>query len=155
MSTKLTFAESDIMSISQRLVDAIKRFEGFDSQAYWDATGKVWTIGWGRTDGVRQNDITTRDREEAWLWDYLLRLQDKIRGLLRVDITELQEEALISFAFNVGLGALRASTLLTKLNGGDHPGAAREFDRWVHSGDVVLRGLVIRRAEERAWFEES
>lgn len=143
------------MSVSQRLVDAIKIFEGFDSKAYWDATGKVWTIGWGRTDGVRQSDVTTRDREESWLWSYLEDLQSKIRQLILTEITELQEEALISFAFNVGLGALKASTLLKKLNAGDHSGAAREFDRWVHSGDVVLRGLVSRRAEERAWFEEA
>lgn len=139
--------------VSQRLIDAIKKFEGFDNNAYWDATGRVWTIGWGRTWQVVQGDRTTREAEHEWLVNYLNELRDQVRGLVKVELTELQEEALISFIFNVGLGAFAASTLLRKLNLGDHKGAAREFDRWVHSGDVVLRGLVSRRAEERALFE--
>lgn len=141
------------MAVSQRLIDAVKKFEGFDSNAYWDATGRVWTIGWGRTWQVAQGDVTNREAEHEWLVNYLAELRDQIRGLLRVEITEMQEEALISFVFNVGIGAFAGSTLLRKLNLGDRYGAAREFDRWVHSGDVVLKGLVTRRADERAWFE--
>lgn len=139
--------------ISQRLVNAIKDFESFDPDAYWDAYGKTWTIGWGRTHGVKFGDSTTQDDEHAWLVGYLEGLQARIRKHVRVGISEGQEEALISFAYNCGMGALISSTLLRKLNAGDHAGAAREFDRWVHAGDVVLGGLVTRRGEERSWFE--
>lgn len=141
--------------ISDRLVKAIKDFEGFDYRAYWDEFGKVWTIGWGRTHGVKPGDYTTQDDEHDWLKGYLEGLQSRIRKHVRVEISELQEEALISFAFNCGMGALVSSTLLRKLNSGDHAGAAREFDRWIHAGEVVLNGLITRRAEERSWFESE
>lgn len=139
--------------ISERLIDAVKKFEGFDLRAYWDAYGKTWTIGWGRTHGVKEGDTTTAEAEHAWLVDELERLQGRLRELVSVGLTQYQEEALISFVFNVGLGAFQASTLRKRLNAGDHAGAAREFDRWVHASDIVLKGLVTRRAEERSWFE--
>lgn len=144
---------SSAIPVSQRLLDALKRFEGFDSNAYWDATGKKWTIGWGRTHQVAEGDITTPEKEQEWLISYLADLSGRVRDLLNVEVSQLQHEALISFAFNCGLGALRGSTLLKKLNAGDRSGAAREFDKWIMSGQVVLNGLVARRAEERSWFE--
>lgn len=143
------------MPVSDRLIKAVKDFEGFDSNAYWDAYGKVWTIGWGRTHGVNWGDTTTPDDEHDWLVGYLEGLQMRIRRHVRVAISELQEEALVSFAFNCGLGALVSSTLLRKLNVGDHAGAAKEFDRWIYAGQVVLNGLITRRAEERSWFERD
>lgn len=141
--------------ISERLIKAIKDFEGFDTDAYWDSYGKCWTIGWGRVHGVKWGDTTTQDAEQDWLVGFLEGLRGRIRKHVRVPISELQEEALISFAYNVGMGALVGSTLLRKLNVGDHAGAAKEFDKWIYAGQVVLNGLITRRAEERSWFESE
>lgn len=143
------------MAVSDRLIKAIKDFEGFDYKAYWDRYGKCWTIGWGRTHNVKESDRTTPEAEHDWLVGYLGGLEGQIRKLVRVEISKLQEEALISFAFNAGIGALGSSTLLRKLNSGDHLGAAKEFDRWIYAGQVVLGGLISRRTEERSWFESE
>lgn len=58
--------------------------------------------------------------------------------------------AIADFAYNVGTGALRASTLRRKLNGGDYEGAKQELMRWVRGGGRVLPGLVVRRSTEAA-----
>jgi lysozyme len=61
-------------------------------------------------------------------------------------------DALVSFAFNVGLGNLQSSTLRMKYNRGDYAGAAEEFLKWTKAGGKVLNGLVRRREAERALF---
>lgn len=63
-----------------------------------------------------------------------------------------QFSALVSFAFNVGCGALKRSTLLRKLNNNDVSGAANEFSRWNKGGGKVLNGLTRRRTAERELF---
>ena len=68
------------------------------------------------------------------------------------EMTPGQEAALLSFAYNVGTRALRDSTLLRLLNGGDAKGAAEEFGKWVYASGHVLNGLVTRRKLERAVF---
>jgi len=64
-------------------------------------------------------------------------------------------DALISFAYNLGFGALRASTLFRKHRAGDAMGASAEFPKWVNAGGRVLRGLVLRRAAERALYDQG
>jgi hypothetical protein len=61
----------------------------------------------------------------------------------------------VSFAFNVGMGNVRSSTLLRLLNQGNYDGAAAQFGRWIKAGGRVLRGLVRRRAAERALFTSA
>jgi len=67
-------------------------------------------------------------------------------------LTQGQLDALVSFAFNVGLGTLQRSTLRQKHNRGDYEGAAEEFLKFTKAGGKVLRGLVIRRNDERALY---
>jgi lysozyme len=73
-----------------------------------------------------------------------------------VPLTAAERAALVSFAFNVGLGALSRSTLLRRVNAGDRAGAAGEFSRWVYGTaagrKVRLGGLVRRRRAEAALF---
>lgn len=66
--------------------------------------------------------------------------------------TQNEFDALVSFAFNVGTGALKSSTLLKRHNAGDHQGAADQFLRWNRVGRSVLPGLTRRRAAERALY---
>jgi hypothetical protein len=68
------------------------------------------------------------------------------------NINQNQFDALVCFAYNVGLGALHGSTLLKKVNTGDFDGAADEFLKWNHAGGVVVPGLTRRRQAERSLF---
>lgn len=70
-------------------------------------------------------------------------------------VTQHEFDALVDFTFNVGCGAFRGSTLLRKVNAGDMTGAANEFPKWIYAGGKPLRGLVKRRADERALFMEK
>lgn len=142
------------MAPSQACVENIKHFEGFRSKPYRCPAG-VPTIGYGHTDGVRMTDpaITEAQAEELLRMD-LQAFAAGVNRLVRVALTQGQFDALVSFAYNVGLGNLQRSTLLKKLNAGDYSGAAAEFGRWTKAADgQQLPGLVRRRAAERALFE--
>ena len=75
--------------------------------------------------------------------------------LLKVPINQNQFDALVSFSFNCGSGALKKSTLLRKLNARDFSGAANEFLKWNKSNGIILEGLVKRRKDERELFLKS
>lgn len=82
----------------------------------------------------------------------LQKFADGVDELRAVPLTEHQKAALVSFAFNVGLGNLKSSTLLRHLNDGDYQGAANQFLVWNKAAGHVLPGLVKRREAERAMF---
>lgn len=144
------------MQISQHGLDLVKAHEGLRLDAYRCPAG-VWTIGYGTTrmDGraVRQGDTITRDKAESLLRDDVRRFESAVKRLVTVPLSQGQFDALVSFTYNLGEGALERSTLRRLLNEGDYAGAAEQFDRWVNGGGKRLPGLVRRRAEERALFE--
>lgn len=139
------------MSPSPACIALIKRFEGCKLDAYLDSVG-VPTIGYGHIKNVMMGDRITLEEAE-----YLLQedVKDKAAGilpLLLVEVTQGMFDALVSFAFNLGVRALKTSTLLRKVNDGDKIGASEEFGRWVHAGGQVLPGLVKRRRAESELF---
>lgn len=144
------------MQISKNGIELIKRFEGLRLKAYQDSVG-VWTIGYGWTqpvDGKKvgpgmQIDQATADR---LLKCGVVQYEQGVNQLVKVKITQGQFDALVSFAYNLGLRSLSTSTLLQKLNDGDKQGAADQFGRWVNAGGKRLDGLVARRAAEREMF---
>jgi lysozyme len=75
-----------------------------------------------------------------------------VSAAVTVPLNDNEFGALTSFTFNLGIGNLKSSTLLKKLNAGDRAGAADEFGKWVNAGGKPLPGLVKRRAAERALF---
>lgn len=75
-----------------------------------------------------------------------------VRACVRVPLEQHQFDALVSFAFNVGDGAFRGSTLLRLLNAGDYDGAAGQFSVWRMGGGRVLPVLVARRRREERRF---
>ena len=77
---------------------------------------------------------------------------EHVQNVVKVPLTQNQFDALVSFTYNEGTGALDGSTLLRKLNGGDTVGAARELPRWNKSDGGVVDGLVNRRADEVRLF---
>jgi uncharacterized protein (TIGR02594 family) len=139
------------MSLSQNGLDMIKGFEGLRLNAYQDSAG-VWTIGYGHTGGVRPGDRITQAQAEQYLRGDVKWAEQAVRDNVKVPLTQGQFDALVSFTFNLGAGALQKSTLLKKLNAGDYAGAQAEFGKWVHAGGQRLEGLVRRRAEEAALF---
>lgn len=129
----------------------IKSFEGLRLNAYQDAVG-VWTIGYGTTRNVRPGQTITKAQAENFVKEDLVRFEKAVNDSVQVRINDNQFSALVSFAYNVGSGALRSSTLLKKLNRNDINGAGDEFLRWNKAGGRVLAGLTRRRRAERALF---
>lgn len=148
------------MQISKKGLDLIKSFEGYlrklpdgSCMAYRCPAG-VWTIGHGVTEGVREGMRMTRAEADVALHREIAKHEAAVARLVAVDLNQNQRDALISFSYNVGSGALGRSTLLKKLNRGDYPGAQAEFLKWNKAGGKQLRGLSIRRAKEAALFAE-
>ena len=144
------------MQISKNGIELIKRFEGLELKAYPDSVG-VLTIGYGWTQPVDGKKIVRGMVIDQATADRLLKCgvvqyEQGVNQLVKVKITQGQFDALVSFAYNLGLRSLSTSTLLQKLNAGDKQGAANEFGKWVNAGGVRLNGLVRRRAAERELF---
>ena len=139
------------MSLSQSGLNLIKSHEGLRTTAYQDPVG-VWTIGYGHTGTAKPGQKITEAQAEQLLRQDVGWAQDAVRKNVKVPLTQGQFDALVSFTFNLGAGALGRSTLLKKLNAGDYAGAQAEFGKFVHAGGRVLPGLVRRRNEEAQMF---
>ena len=140
-------------ALSDRGLRLIKDCEGCRLTPYQDSVG-IWTDGYGNTHGVVPGGPPIGPaKADADLMRNLAGAAADVARLARIALTQGQFDALVSFTFNLGAGALGGSTLLRKLNAGDAAGAAAEFGKWVHAGSEVLPGLVTRRAKERALFE--
>ena len=139
------------MMTSKKGVDLIKHFEGVRLKAYKDAVG-IPTIGYGSTKGVTMGMKITAQEAEGLLRRDLQRFEDAVNEYVLVPLNQSQFDALVSFSYNVGTGALRKSTLLKKLNKRDYAGASLEFLRWTRAGKRRLKGLVRRREAERQLF---
>lgn len=143
----------------QKAIDLIKKWEGFRSKAYLDPVG-IPTIGYGTIQypngqKVKMGDVITEASAEHYLKEHIeTDVIPPVDRLIKVDLNDNQYSAIVSFTYNLGSGNLSSSTLLKKLNNKDYIGAAKEFDRWVYAGGKKLKGLVNRRKEERALFEE-
>ena len=138
--------------LSKHGAQFIAGFEGFRGTAYWDSYGDVWTIGYGHTHAVHEGQRVTKAKALKLLEEDAARAATAVRDLVHVRLTQNQFDALVSFVFNLGAGALAESTLLKKLNKGNYKGARHEFGKWNHSGGVVLAGLSRRRKAEAALF---
>lgn len=134
-----------------KAAELIKEFEGLRLTAYL-CPAKVWTIGWGHTENVRPGMSITRDEAQKFLLADIQKMLPSFDVKIQVPVTEGQLVALLSFAFNVGLGNFFTSTLLKKLNQGDYLGAAGEFQRWIYSRGEIYKGLKIRREKEKRVF---
>ncbi len=143
------------MRITPTGIQIIRRFEGFSPIPYRCPAGYL-TIGYGHVvrSGEAWGNITVEEAEALLLQD-VQDVENAVERLMTVPLTHGQYDALASFTFNLGAGALQRSALRRKLNRGDVFGAAGEFPRWVWAGGIKLRGLVLRRAAEQARFLEG
>lgn len=135
---------------------AITRREGNELRAYKDSVG-VLTIGVGHTSmagppkvtsGMK---ITAKESDEILSRD-LAKFEAAVNNAVKVPLSQNQFDALVSLAFNIGGGAFAKSTLVRKLNAKDYAGAADSFLSWNKAGGKVLKGLTIRRQDERKQF---
>ena len=166
------------MKLSKAGADLMHRYEGFRTRPYL-CPAHIWTIGYGhvlyqeqirlpmaRVAGkdvpmIRKEYPLKQEDNRVWTKQEIEELfADDVasfeRGVLRLvpgcNGNQGRFDALVSFAFNAGLGNLQRSTIRMKANRGDWEGAAQAFMAWVKGGGKVLPGLVKRREAERALF---
>jgi GH24 family phage-related lysozyme (muramidase) len=145
------------MRISEKGINLIKHFEGCHLEPYRDPIG-LYTIGWGRLIGdgkslpIEYFRKFTQEEVDAMLVEDLKKFERGVSRLCPTGLTQPRFDALVSFAFNLGLGNLQISTLRKKHNRGDFVGAANEFPKWNKAGGKVLRGLTRRREAEKALY---
>ena len=157
------------MKVSDRCKFLIKHHEGVKLRPY-RCPAELWTVGVGHVMYPEQAKLKLVDRKafQIRLEDFRPFTMEEVDALLAADLGRFEQgvarlcpasvgnqgqfDALVSFAFNVGLGTLQRSTLRIKYNRGEIEAAADEFGKYVRGGGKVLPGLVKRRGDEKALF---
>ncbi len=164
------------MKLSKAGLDLMHRYEGFRNKPYL-CPADIWTIGYGHVlyqDQIRlpvvtdKPNIVIRKKYSLRQGDNRVWSKQEIDDLFSKDVASFERgvlrlvpsvvgrqgsfDALVSFAFNAGLGNLQRSTIRIKANRGDWEGAAEAFMSWTKGGGRVLPGLVKRRKAEIALF---
>lgn len=138
------------MSILNTALELIKHFEGFRAEAYRLPGEEGWTVGFGRY-GAKYGEVTTKEKEEAWV---IRRINATKKQIAHLGFNKNQLEAVVSFIYNVGLGAFNSSTFLKRFQAND-PKASEELLRWTKdSRGISLEGLMRRRKAEKALFDK-
>jgi lysozyme len=146
--------------LSRRGAAFVARFEGTVLRLYDDPAGHC-TIGighlvhHGRCDGSEPADFKagiTRARAFELLQEDAADVAKAIRRHVDVPLNQPQFDALCSFGFNCGIGAIQTSTLTRRLNAGEYAAVPHELNRWVKAGGQTLPGLVRRRKAEGRLF---
>lgn len=142
------------MEVSELMLEKLKGFEGLSLKACKAVkTEKYYTIGYGHYGAdVKKGAVITEEQAEELLRKDLKKFETFVNGL-GVCRKQCQFDALVDFAYNAGMEALRKSTLLKYIRAGKGEAAIRgEFAKWVYSGGKKLGGLVKRRAWEADRF---
>lgn len=148
------------MKASQNCLTLIKKYEGLYLNAYL-CPADILTIGYGTIKYPNGNLVKLKDKiTEAQAEEYLVfeckEIAKVLNSLIKVNINQNQFDALMSFCYNLGVGAFERSTLFNLLNKGDIMGAANEFERWVYATKngvrIKLPGLIKRRKDEAELF---
>lgn len=143
------------MITSKQGRDFIKKFEQLRLEGYLDAIG-IPTIGWGTTimegRAVRVGEHISVEQAEACFTKDLSKFEKAVTQMVTVPLSQPQFDALVSFAYNVGVNNLQKSTLLKLVNAGRYKDAQPQFLRWNKAGGKVLKGLTRRRLAEATLF---
>ena len=135
------------LAVSAAALVGIAVHEGYSDTPYLDTVG-VQTIGFGRTENIKQNEVTTPQRELVSVLRDLEGRKAAIAKCVSVPLYQHELDAYMSLAYNIGTGAFCGSTLVKKVNAGDYAGACREILRWNRAGGRVVAGLTARRQDE-------
>ena len=143
------------MNISDEGLQFIAKAEGFEPNLYKDVAG-LWTIGYGHLIKAGEKDKyeggISKDDALALLRSDAATAVAGVRKLITVSLSQSQFDALVSFTFNLGVGALEGSTLRKKLNAGDYAAVPEQMMLWVNAGGKKVEGLVNRRKGEAEMF---
>jgi GH24 family phage-related lysozyme (muramidase) len=148
------------MTIGEKGLTLIKHFEGLRLEAYLDSTGLptigIGTIRYPNGVLVKQGDKITESRAMEYLMHDVLMFETGVGKLITADINQDQFDALVSFSYNLGLGALSSSRLRKVINADPNDkNIPMQFEKWVYAGGVVLKGLVKRRKAEAHLFTKG
>ena len=157
------------MKVSKAAIDMIKHHEGVRTKPY-RCPALLWTVGVGHVIDPTHATVKYEERRNLPIpagWDRTLPM-DEVDRILSQDLGRFERgvvrlcpaavgrqgvfDALVSFAFNVGLGNLQRSSLRMKTNRGEFDKAAEEFMKWTKAGGRVLPGLVKRRQDEQRLY---
>jgi lysozyme len=156
------------MKVSDKAIAMIQHHEGVRQKPY-QCPARLWTIGVGHVMYPEQGKLKIEDRNsfQTRFEDMRTYTMEEVNAILRTDLDRFERgverfcpvaltqgmfDALVSFSFNVGLGTLQRSTLRQKLLRSDKEGAAEELMKYCMAGGKVLKGLLIRRNDEKALF---
>lgn len=142
------------MTPSKACEALIKGFEQCRLSAYMPTPKDRPTIGWGTTGPDIHLGMTwTQEQADARFATDLNRFANSVEAMLSGSkTTQGQFDACVSLAYNIGAEAFRKSTLLRLHLAGESDQAAAQFDRWTRQAGIVLKGLVRRRAAEKAMY---
>jgi lysozyme len=141
------------MKLNQKGISLMHEFEGLRLDAYL-CPANIPTIGWGNTEyengqPVKIGDKITKERADELFKNIVEGFSNGVRSLVNANLNENQFSALVSFAYNVGLGNLQRSTLLKKVNANPNDKAIMvEFIRWNKAAGKIMPGLTRRRTSE-------
>ena len=157
------------MKVSAELINLVKHHEGVRMRPY-RCPALLWTVGVGHVIDPSHAKVPFAERRDLSIpdnWDRSLTM-DEVDAILAQDLARFERgvarlcpsavnhqgrfDALVSFAFNVGLGNLQRSGLRMKHNRGEFDAAADEFIKWSKAGGKVLKGLVNRRRDEQRLY---
>jgi lysozyme len=146
------------LTASRAAFDLIASFEGYRTRAVRTPNGQ-WTLGFGHTATAREGlSVTRAEAEDLLRWD-LLPIEDTVRQVALTPLNQSQFDALVSFAFNIGLENFKTSDVLKYLNQGQPVAAALSMHAWrrapVNGRVLTIDALVRRRAAESAMFLET
>ena len=137
--------------MTQQGLDLIKKYEGLRLEAYKCPAG-VWTIGYGHTKGVYKGMSITKEEAEKLLQQDVSVFELQVINTVG-KLSDCKIDALVSFAYNVGVAAFRGSTLCRKVKANsDDPAIRNEFMKWIYAGGKKLQGLERRRKEEAEMY---
>ena len=165
------------MKISEKGEHLMHFFEGYRNKPY-RCSAAIWTVGWGHAmysdqlnlPNVRKEGYTGLIRSEYQLKEGDARVwsKEELVNLFKMDIDNFERgvlrlspalashqskfDAVVSFAYNAGLGNYQRSTIRMKVNRGDWEGAAEAFMSWTKAGGKEVAGLVKRRVAEKKLF---
>ena len=142
------------MKISLEGLALIKRFEGCRLESY-KCSANVLTIGYGHTSGVKETDTITQDEADKLLQEDVEQFEKHVDDNVTVELGQSQFDALVAWTFNLGVGNLRESTMLKKLNEADYASVPSEMKRWNKAGGKTLDGLIRRRNAEALLFQSK
>ena len=147
------------MNVSERGIKLIKHHEGVRNRPYRCPAG-LWTVGVGHLIGDGKSlpkswdRLFTKDEIDGILKRDLRRFELGVRKMLpNVPLRQSEFDALVSFCFNLGLGCFQRSTIRQALLRGDKKTAMESLLKYCRAGGKILKGLQIRRLDEKALFE--